>query len=256
MDKEHGWIVGVPFGSLILRTTDGGETWTMQSHGSPETLEGVVFSDANHGWAVGWRGSILHFKGPLETVPPQTEAENVPVWTNKNVVITLQASDSESGVGWTVYYLDDSGRRFGSLVEYEVDAEGHSKDGLHILRYFSIDNAGNRETEHNTSFGVDTRPPWTVGQRVQVRRGKMAGLPYNVRDKAPNGGTAVAEMIIHTVKGRIVKRFTLGTVAVNRKHVQRFRCNLPKGLYRYRVTAVDAAGNKERAVKAGRLVVQ
>jgi photosystem II stability/assembly factor-like uncharacterized protein len=47
-------------GGLILRTTDGGVTWTRQSTGTNNFLYGVSFVDSNTGWAVGSGGTILH----------------------------------------------------------------------------------------------------------------------------------------------------------------------------------------------------
>ncbi|KUK49012.1 MAG: hypothetical protein XD74_0394 [Actinobacteria bacterium 66_15] len=62
VDENNGWAVGIPGGygppppgeySPILRTTDGGETWT--NHGSldHQTLQSMYFIDANTGWAAG-----------------------------------------------------------------------------------------------------------------------------------------------------------------------------------------------------------
>jgi hypothetical protein len=43
----------------ILRTTNGGTTWTMQTSGTVNDLIGVSFTDANNGTAVGASGTIL-----------------------------------------------------------------------------------------------------------------------------------------------------------------------------------------------------
>jgi len=52
-DEKTGWAVG--HDTLILHTTDGGETWTKQFGGgaSENSLLSVYFADANHGWAIG-----------------------------------------------------------------------------------------------------------------------------------------------------------------------------------------------------------
>jgi len=44
--------------STIVRTTDGGSNWSVQSNGTMETLWGVSFTDSNSGTArgpLGWR---------------------------------------------------------------------------------------------------------------------------------------------------------------------------------------------------------
>jgi hypothetical protein len=45
---------------VILRTTDGGITWDPQSIPTQNDLYAVSCADANHGWAVGWYGTIIN----------------------------------------------------------------------------------------------------------------------------------------------------------------------------------------------------
>ena len=56
-DANTGTVVGS--GGTILRTTDGGVTWTKQSSGTTNDLWGVFFTDANTGTVVGSDGTIL-----------------------------------------------------------------------------------------------------------------------------------------------------------------------------------------------------
>ena len=56
-DASNGMVVGV--GGAILRTTDGGSTWTIQSSGTTNDLYGVSFTDAKTGTVVGSGGTIL-----------------------------------------------------------------------------------------------------------------------------------------------------------------------------------------------------
>ena len=46
-------VIAVGASGTILRTTDGGTTWTPQSSGTIWPLNGVFFTDANTGTAVG-----------------------------------------------------------------------------------------------------------------------------------------------------------------------------------------------------------
>ena len=67
-DDDHGWAVGQHTqtdpaygpqygdGALLLRTTDGGVTWTLAHAFDPDVAAGLnrlSFSDPRHGWAVG-----------------------------------------------------------------------------------------------------------------------------------------------------------------------------------------------------------
>ena len=51
VDSKTAWAVGDH--GLILKTTDGGATWTFQHSGTAEDLHCVSFVDANTGWVAG-----------------------------------------------------------------------------------------------------------------------------------------------------------------------------------------------------------
>ncbi|MBK7500346.1 MAG: T9SS type A sorting domain-containing protein [Ignavibacteriales bacterium] len=53
-------IIAVSDGGLIIRTTDGGNSWESQFSGTKNWLTGVSFIDKNIGWVVGAFGTILH----------------------------------------------------------------------------------------------------------------------------------------------------------------------------------------------------
>ena len=54
-----GGYLGYNSVSLILRTSDGGNTWLKQSNPSTSSLRSVWFTDANNGTAVGDYGTLL-----------------------------------------------------------------------------------------------------------------------------------------------------------------------------------------------------
>jgi photosystem II stability/assembly factor-like uncharacterized protein len=59
---DTGWAVGRAYPGieeLILKTTDGGETWFRQDRGLGNQLFSVFFVDDQHGWAAGEGGTIL-----------------------------------------------------------------------------------------------------------------------------------------------------------------------------------------------------
>jgi photosystem II stability/assembly factor-like uncharacterized protein len=58
VDLETGWIVG-EFG-LVLKTTDGGQTWIAQTYGGDRPqLFAVIFRDERIGLSVGQQGTVL-----------------------------------------------------------------------------------------------------------------------------------------------------------------------------------------------------
>ena len=57
VNANTGTLVG-DYGTIV-RTTDGGNNWSVQSSGTTETLWGVSFTDSNSGTVVGENGTIL-----------------------------------------------------------------------------------------------------------------------------------------------------------------------------------------------------
>lgn len=55
-----GFAVGANVGGAILRSTDGGATWTPQVANTVSRLNCVIFIDTQHGWAVGDNGAVMH----------------------------------------------------------------------------------------------------------------------------------------------------------------------------------------------------
>lgn len=68
LTKDLGWAAGAPhwnqsdkeFRGTIIKTTDGGSSWTAQDAGIAETFNAVVFQSLDLGWVAGKNGTILH----------------------------------------------------------------------------------------------------------------------------------------------------------------------------------------------------
>jgi len=85
--------------------------------------------------------------GPAEdTTPPVTTC--VTTGTNP-VTITLTATDDMSGVNFTKYKIDD-----GSYATYTGPVEV-TEAGDHVVYFYSVDLAGNAETEKSKAFTVE-----------------------------------------------------------------------------------------------------
>jgi photosystem II stability/assembly factor-like uncharacterized protein len=54
---NHAWAVG--YWGSVLRSTDGGRTWTVATTPTDASLYDVAFADEKHGWAVGALGTLL-----------------------------------------------------------------------------------------------------------------------------------------------------------------------------------------------------
>ena len=84
--------------------------------------------------------------------PPEPDGQND--WYINNITVTLNATDTESGVNITKYRIDEA--------SWETYTEPFilSNDGDDILiEYFSIDTAGNSETVKNVTVDIDRTKP-------------------------------------------------------------------------------------------------
>jgi len=87
--------------------------------------------------------------GATDTTPPVTTC----VITGTNpVTITLTATDAESGVNFTKYKIDD-----GSFATYTAPVQV-TEAGDHVVYFYSVDLAGNIETEKSQAFTVEAPP--------------------------------------------------------------------------------------------------
>lgn len=57
IDITTGWAAGED--GTIMKTTDGGVNWSLQTSGTTSTIRSIFFLDASHGWACGDEGTII-----------------------------------------------------------------------------------------------------------------------------------------------------------------------------------------------------
>ena len=100
-DESNGWIVSAE--GSILNTTDGGNTWNI--HAFPDyRLAGVHFTDANHGYAVGWTD------GPVEDAVVMKTVDGGFEWTLANNPGVNRLNDvffRDNSTGWVVGTYND-----------------------------------------------------------------------------------------------------------------------------------------------------
>ena len=247
-DAAHGWVVGA--GGAVLFTANGGAAWTAQSSGTTKDLVGVAFTDAEHGGIAGAGGTILATSdaGIVDTIAPHTttkglQAKSSTGWRNASQTVTLQANDSGSGPAAT-YYTLDGGARQTYAAPFVVSAAGS-----HLVRYWSVDWAGNIEAKHTGYVNIDLGKPVCVASgNVKTYSGTSATFRFRVNDPKPSCGFGNVSITIYK-NGKAKKRFKLSRVTLNKKLSRAFRLTLSAGEYTWTVTATDLAGNAQ--VKAG-----
>jgi hypothetical protein len=92
----------------------------------------------------------IDFIPPKDTMPPVTTCN---IAGTNPVTITLNATDDDSGVGYTKYKIDDD-----AYKNYTMPVEA-TEAGDHVVYFYSVDLAGNIEIEKSASFPVEGSPP-------------------------------------------------------------------------------------------------
>lgn len=128
-DSLTGYV-GTPCNEgTILHSLDGGETWTLQSSGTSETLLDIFFTSPSNGYAVGTNGTILHYTQLSNIKNPEGQNKSFylmqnnpnPFQTKTNIKFTLHQSGF---VNLKVYNL--YGKMITSLLNEYQSAGEHS----------------------------------------------------------------------------------------------------------------------------------
>ena len=122
--------------------------WTLPAGDGEKTVE------TEYRNSVGATG-VLSASILLDATAPQTTSDAASGWvTSSPATVTLEASDGEgSGVAKTQYKLDDAAAwSTGTSVPIAAD-------GVHTLRYRSVDAAGNAEETQFALVRLDATPP-------------------------------------------------------------------------------------------------
>ncbi len=200
--------------------------------------------------------------GPIESsddgIPPTTKVKVQPAgvfWHRKPVTLTFTATDNAggSGVDFTQYRLDDGPWTEGTSVEVPTPAD-HSADGVVVVKYRSVDRAGNVELFKTVKVYIDTTAPEVDVYAARVAHGKRAVVKFDVFDYFSSKFRVVATVV--TSSGRVVHRAKSGWIdKKGGANGWGFNANFPTGaFYRVRIVAYDLAGNKSKAGEA-RLIV-
>ena len=137
IDNSKGWIVGE--GGLILKSNDGGITWTQKNSGTTARLSSVQFIDYNKGWILGdypLNGVILKtINGGESWVQYSTgfgsDLKSI-YFINNNVGWGCGYpgkiwKTTDGGINWTIQKYSNESYRFFSLCFTDINQSGISQ---------------------------------------------------------------------------------------------------------------------------------
>ena len=200
------------------------------------------------------------FSVTTDLTPPTTTVTGAgPGWHDRPVTLHFKAADNPGGrgVAYTEYSLDGGVTwTQGSSVTVPAPSD-HSADGANEVVYRSVDNVGNIERKRVCTVNIDTRRPTPIAKWTgEATRGDRTALRYYIFDPRPGSPTATVTIRIVSRDGKLVKKAVLGAIRVDSTQSYVFACWLPKGAYRFIVSATDAAGNRGATAAANTLVVR
>jgi len=234
-DGENGWYVSVP--EIWFGVSEDADTYFWWDSGMEEMYctycsppvvpvppQGV---HTLHYYSVdlaGNREDVKNITLMVDSIPPWTEVITDPAepdgengWFVSDVVVYLTAHDAE-----VTYHSLDGG-------EYAVwNTSLHLSEGVHTLRYYSVDQAGNEEEVNSTVIKVDRTPPecgLTVYPEVPNGRAGWYVTQPLVSLDVPPGATGYYQWD----EGKVSEYITYITV--------------PQGIHTLHYWAVDEAGN-------------
>ncbi|ULL17083.1 hypothetical protein DVH26_23145 [Paenibacillus sp. H1-7] len=100
----------------------------------------------------GWDPTLIASRNHMDITAPTTKDDAPENWSNKDVTVTLTASDSGSGIASTYYSIDGGAQQEGSSVTVTTE-------GVHTLTYWSVDKAGNVEAKRTAAVRIDKTAP-------------------------------------------------------------------------------------------------
>ena len=183
-NNRRGWIVGSVVrreqvvDSLILSTSDGGQTWTRQTTSVREELIDLDFAGDERGWVVGSRGTILHTRDGGRSWATQHAGTNATLY---GVEFRGRRDGWAVGERGTILRTENGGERWISVlapvlaraptllsVRFSNDDDGIiiGRGGL-ILRSNDGGRTWTRQesrtTNHLYALAVEGRDFWAVG---------------------------------------------------------------------------------------------
>lgn len=104
-----------------------------------------------------------------DSIPPVTQTTAAPAsnpagWNNQNVTVSFSATDNDGGTGARMILANVTDASSGGVVLR--GATGNlpvNYEGLTTIRYFSVDNAGNKEAPKTLVIKLDKTPPALAG---------------------------------------------------------------------------------------------
>jgi hypothetical protein len=179
--------------SITLNASDNGSGVTATHYqingGASQTGTSVILTEEGTHTVTYWSedaaGNVEGAKSVtvrVDKTAPTTEADAPTGWQNKDVTISLNASDNGSGVTSTYYQINGGATQTGTSVVL-------TEEGTFAVTYWSEDAAGNVEGAKSVTMRVDKTAPTTEADAPTGWQNKDVSITLNASDNG-SGVTA------------------------------------------------------------------
>lgn len=168
-------------------------------------------------------------KVTIDGTPPVTKVLPQVTVSKQTLVLSLNATDAESGVAGVYYRLYKQGAVQGDYVlgnEAVIEAlDDHSLDGNYTLQYYSVDQVGNAEVARMIKYRIDTQAILDIGFAGEP---SVSEATYIIQGKVEPG----AKLTVNGVPVLVTKDGTFT-----------YQVDLSSGRNKVEFSVTDPAGN-------------
>lgn len=176
----------------------------------------------------------------------------------RDTLVTVRGSDEAggSGVAGVAFSVDDGPTQEVAGASARVVLPV-LPNGRHVLLVRATDRAGNQSAARRVTVYADSVGPVAAGARLTGTRGVPIRIKYRVRDGLSPLVRDVRIVIVRR-SGAILKTIRLGTslTRVSGKWYAVTWTPKERGVFQYRVTGRDLAGNPQKVTGLGRVTVR
>lgn len=160
---------------ILYYSVDGGKTWMRYGEFNKSPITFTAQSDGRYIFSTIAVDNAGNVQNTQETQVGTIVDATLPVtsqevegtlgnegWYTSSVTITLTSVDATSGVK-TTYFSVDNGSWQVYSSPFNITA-----DGIHVIHYYTVDNAGNTETENTLTVKIDKTAPHTTSDAKET----------------------------------------------------------------------------------------
>ena len=182
------------------------------------------------------------------TIPVVTLSGADTQWHNQPVTLTVNATDSQSGIQKVMYLI--ANMPFTTLSGNTITIpgpQGGETNGVNTVQVYALDNTGAQSATAQATVNICTTGPQTEAfAPSSVKKGKKCKISYVCDSITPQCSNI--QIKVYNSNGNVKKTINAGTKTSGQQYSVSFTCNLSPGKYKVGVQAVDAAGNAQSSM--------